>query len=50
MQLHLVQVYVERVPADFEAANVFREEFENTITQEKLSPDQVYNTDETILF
>lgn len=48
--LRLVQISGEKASADFEAADSFIKEFEDIITQLKLSPEQVYNVDETALF
>lgn len=49
-ELCLVLISDERASMDVEAADYFREEFENIIIQEKLSPKLVYNADETVLF
>ena len=40
----------EKRSADREAASKFVDEFANLISDKNLSPDQIYNTDETALF
>lgn len=45
-----VKISGDRGSADHEAAKEFVEEFSRIIAYEKLSPEQVYNADETSLF
>ncbi|KFD46968.1 hypothetical protein M513_12158 [Trichuris suis] len=45
-----VKIRGDRGSADHEAAKEFVEEFARIIADEKLSPEQVYNADETSLF
>jgi hypothetical protein len=40
----------ENVSANYEDAEEFTKQFEKLAINEKLSPEQVYNTDETSLF
>ena len=48
--LRLLKVCGEKSSVDFDAAEHFIDEFENTVKEEKLTPEQVYNADETSLY
>lgn len=45
-----IRIYGERVNADHEAAELFVDEVMEIIQKENLSPEQIYNADETALF
>lgn len=45
-----LRVFGERASADHEAAEQFIDEFNQLVTEQNLTPDQIYNADETSLF
>jgi hypothetical protein len=45
-----LKIYGEKASADYEAAESYIDEFAKMISDEKLSPKQIYNVDETALY
>ena len=48
--LCLLKVCGEKSSSDFNAAEQFIDEFENMVKEEKLTPEQAYNADKTLLY